>query len=416
MSRFSFALPTRVVFGAGAFETVGREAAGQGAHALLVTGSTFARRSGLIDHLLSLLRAAGVEATLYDGLPQTPSVEAIDDGGEQARTAGVDLIVGLGGGSALDAAKAISAAAGTRGSLWQYVRSSAEAQPPPLEHALPLIQVPIIASTGSEVNDTAVLYNAESGVKAPLTSPHLFARVAIVDPALTFSVPARYTTVGAMNIVTQMLESYLTSDEFAATDRVTEGLMRVVIDSLARATRQSDDLDARSNLSWAATLASSVALAGRSGAYPLRVMAYPLTARFPVDHGAALAGLWPSYMRYALANRLRLPQVGRFKRFALLGRQLFGVHETDDEVAAEMTAYRFEHWLRGAGMATDLSALTLSTEEIAALAHQAVDVSGNGRRLPSGLSVEDIEHIYDGALRPSTLTGSSTRTSQAGRG
>jgi alcohol dehydrogenase len=177
----------------------------------------------------------------------------------------------------------------------------------------------------------------------------------------------------------------------------------VVIDSLARATRQSDDLDARSNLSWAASLASSVAQAGRSGAMPIRALAYPVTAHYRIDHGAVLAGLWPSYMRYALANRLRLPQVGRFKRFALLGRQLFGVHDTDDEVAAEMTAYRFEHWLRNAGMATDLSGLAMAEDDISSLANQAVVVSGNGKRLPSGLSVEDIEHIYDGALRPSSL-------------
>jgi alcohol dehydrogenase YqhD (iron-dependent ADH family) len=112
-------------------------------------------------------------------------------------------------------------------------------------------------------------------------------------------------------------------------------------------------------------------------------------------------------MRYTLANRLRLPQVGRFKRYALLGRQLFGVHETDDEVAAEMTAYRFEHWLRGAGMATDLSDVSMEPEEITALAEQAVTVSGNGKRLPSGLSIEDVEHIYDGALRPSGIAAAA---------
>jgi alcohol dehydrogenase YqhD (iron-dependent ADH family) len=151
-------------------------------------------------------------------------------------------------------------------------------------------------------------------------------------------------------------------------------------------------------------LASSVALAGRAGSQPIRALAYPVTARYPVDHGAVLAGLWPSFMRYALSNRLRIPQIGRFKRFALLGRQIFGVHETDDEVAAEMTSYRFEHWLRGAGMVTDLAALNLGVDDITSLATQAVTISGNGKRLPSGLSVEDIEHVYEGASRPSAAS------------
>jgi alcohol dehydrogenase YqhD (iron-dependent ADH family) len=244
------------------------------------------------------------------------------------------------------------------------------------------------------------VYDPKSGMKAPITSPYLFARVAVVDPTLTFSVPAHYTAVGAMNIVSQMLESYLTSDEFAVTDRVTEGLVRVVMDSLARAVRHGEDLDARNNLSWAATMASTIALAGRGGSMPLLALTHPLTARFPIEHGSALAGLWPSFMRFALSNRFRLPQVGRYKRYALLGRQIFGVQETDDEVAAELTTYRFVHWLRSTGMPTDLSQLGVDEAHLAHLADQAVMVSGNGKRLASGLTAQDIEHIYEGALRP----------------
>jgi alcohol dehydrogenase YqhD (iron-dependent ADH family) len=196
-----------------------------------------------------------------------------------------------------------------------------------------------------------------------------------------------------------MLETYLTSDEFAVTDRVSEGLIRVVMDSVSRAARNPDDLDARSNLSWAASLASTVATAGRGGSAPLRALAYPLTARYPVEHGQALSGLWPSFMRYALGNRLRLPHVGRFKRYALLGRQIFGVHETDDEVAAETTSYRFAAWLRSMDMPTTLREFNIDPDVLPELSAQAVRVSGNGQRLASGLSVEDVENIYEGSLR-----------------
>lgn len=400
MQNFVFALPTRVVFGPGAIESVGHEVSTCGQHCLIVTGSAFVRRSGLVDRVRSLLGEQSVAHTMFDGLEQNPTAEVIDQGGQMARDAGADCVIGLGGGSTLDAAKAIAVAARSPHSVWQYARTSLDGQAQPIESALPIIQVPIIASTGSETNATSVIFNAATRVKAPITSPHLFARVAIVDPTLTFSVPGRYTAVGAMNIVSQMLESYLTSDEFAVTDRVTEGLVRVVMDSLARAMRHGDDLDARNNLSWAATMASTVALAGRGGSMPLRALAYPLTAAYATDHGSALAGLWPSFMRYALSNRLRLPQIGRYKRYALLGRQLFGVHETDDEVAAETTSYRFMHWLRNMGMPTDLNSLGLQVDDIPALAEQVVLVSGSGKRLPSGLSLEDVENIYQGALRP----------------
>ena len=144
----------------------------------------------------------------------------------------------------------------------------------------------------------------------------------------------------------------------------------------------------------------TAAKAGRSETAPLRSMAMPLTAHVAVDHGFAVAALWPSFMRYTLGQRRRLPALARFKRYALLGRQVFGVHETDDEVAAETTSYRFTNWLSGMGMPTSLAQLDIGPIDGAALAQQAVEVWGNGRRLPSGLTAEDIEHIYDGASRP----------------
>ena len=399
MDTFTFALPTRVVFGAGVIDEVGREAALQGRRALLVTGSTFARRSGLIKRLRTALEDEGVFVSIYEGINPNPSVAAIDSGGQAARDFRADFVVGFGGGGALDAAKAIAVRALSDRSIWEYTNHLNNVPGLPIERALPIIQVPLIASTGSETNDRAVVYDEESRTRATLRSTHLFARVAMVDPALTFTVPARYTAIGAMNIVSQMLEGYLVGDEFAATDRVTEGLMRVVMDSLARAMRNGDDLDARNNLSWAATLASTVALAGRADSGPLLAMAHPLTARYDLEHGYALAGLWPSYMRYALSNRRRLPQIGRFKRYALLGRQLFGVHETDDEVAAETTVYRFINWLRGMGMPTDLRDIPIDPDDMGSLAEQAINVSGDGKRLPGGLTSRDVQHVYEGTLR-----------------
>ncbi len=402
MQNFVFSLPTRIVFGAGAIEAVGREAGSFGRHGLLVTGTTFVRRSGLIDRLCTSLSDAGVSITLFDKIDPNPRVEAIDEGGQAARESGAEFVLGLGGGSALDAAKAIAVAALAQRPVWDFTRHDTLVDPASVERALPIVLVPIIASTGTEANNLAVLYDGRSGIKAPICSPELYARASIVDPTLTFTVPPQYTAVGGMNIVSQLLERYLTSDEFPVTDRITEGLVRVVMDSLPRAMRRGEDLEARTNLSWAAVLASTVGVAGRGSSTPLLAMAHPLGARFNVEHGRAVSALWPSYMRYALSNRFRLPQIGRFKRYALLGRQIFGVQETDDEVAAEITSYRLVNWLRGMEMPTNLHELGLrdiDTTLVAQLADQAVVVSGNGRRLPSGLTAEDIEHIYEGALR-----------------
>lgn len=399
MTGFLFELPTRVIFGAGTIDTVGGEAARHGSRAYVVTGSAFTRRSGLIEKVREAVGRAGLEVELFQATEQNTDVATIHAAGDAARAFGADVVVGLGGGGTLDAAKAVALAAYTDLPVWEFTNRGPEARGASIDGALPLVLIPIIASTGSETNGTAVIFHAEKRARAALTSPHLRARTAIVDPTLTFTVPAHYTAVGAMNIISQMLESYLTSDQFAVTDRITEGLVRTVMDSAARAVRHPDDLEARSNLSWAATMASTVATVGRGGSAPVRAMAYPLTARFPIDHGQAVSALWPSFMRYALGNRVRLPQIGRFKRYALLGRQLFGVHETDDEVAAEMTSYRFTAWLRSMAMPTDLIGRGVDSDLLGELAVQAVTLSGDGKRLSSGLTVEDVQNVYEGAFR-----------------
>lgn len=399
MQNFLFSLPTRVTFGPGSIDTAGSEAASLGSRALVVTGKTFARRSGLIERLTVSLNRAGVTYILFDEVDPNPRVGALAAGARRAREHGSDFIIGLGGGSVLDAAKAIALAAASEQPIWEFT-SGSQGTGRPIEGALPIMQIPIIASTGSETNDTAMIFDEETRAKAPIKSPHLQARVAIIDPVLTFTVPPHYTAVGGMNIASQIIDSYLTSDAFPVTDRIAEGLVRVILDSLPRAVRRGEDLDARTNLSWAAAIAPSVALAGRSQVRPLLSMAHPLTATYDIEHGLAVAALWPSYMRYVLGQRYRLPHVGRIKRYALLGRQIFGVQETDDEVAAETTAYRLTNWLRGMDMPTDLRSFNVNPDDFPALAERAVTVSGGDTRRIGGLAAADVEKIYEGALRP----------------
>jgi butanol dehydrogenase len=400
MSYTIFSFPTRVIFGPGSIDAVGVESASLGQRALLVTGTTFARRSGMIDRLMGSFESAHVDVSVFDKAGPNPRVDIIDEGALAARERNVDIIVGLGGGSTLDAAKAIALAAGSDRSIWDFTRAADSGVPDSIGTCMPIVQLPIVASTGSETNDTAVVFHEQRRLKASISHRCLYARVAIVDPTLTFSVPPGFTAVGGMNIVSQLLESYLTRDEFAAADRVTEGFMRVVMDSLPRAMQRGEDLEARTNLSWVAAMAPPMTLTSQRGLMPLRAMAHPLCAHTGIDHGSALAALWSSYMRFALSNRFRLPHTGRFKRYALMGRQIFGIHETDDEAAAEMTIYRFESWLTGMGIPTSLHALGVGPEQLNGLAEDAILMSGDGARLPGGFTITDIEHIYDGAMRP----------------
>ncbi|MGI8824795.1 MAG: iron-containing alcohol dehydrogenase [Chloroflexota bacterium] len=218
MQNYTFSLPTRVVFGPGSVELVGREVSRLGGRAMVVTGSTFARRSGLIERIRGSLTAGGMAVEFYDRLGAKPGTGAIDEAAAKAREAAAEVIVGVGGGSVMDAAKGIAVSTSSGRPIWEHVRGDS-GQTSHISGALPLVQVPIVASTGSETSDTAVIVDDCSHKAAWLQSAHLFARVAVVDPTLTFTVPPAYTAVGAMNIVSQMLETYVTADEFPVTDR-----------------------------------------------------------------------------------------------------------------------------------------------------------------------------------------------------
>lgn len=389
MDSFELHLRTRIRFGVGELGRLGEEAAPLGRRALLVTGRSFAARGGLTDRARELLEGAGLAVSVFDRVQPNPHTETADEGAAWARREGCDLVVALGGGSVMDAAKGIAVAALGEASAWDYCRGSERWQELyPIRRGLPLIAVPTLAGTGSEANGTAVLTRWSTREKTVMSGSALFPRVALVDPSLTVSVPAGTTADGAVDILIHLLEGYLTgSDTADVQDRITEGLVAVVLEHGPRAFRDGRDLRSRTELSWASTLAlSGVPSLGRGGTFPLHSLEHALSGHFDVSHGRGLAALFPTYAR-------RFRQV-RPARLALLGWRVLGV-TGDDEAVARETVERLAGWMADLGEPPGLASLGLDPGSFPSLAEEVIRLNGHGQDHLPGLPSLDRQGVLD---------------------
>lgn len=338
---FEFATATRIVFGAGKLADIGSLARTFGLRPFVVTGRNPARAQRLLD----LLAAAGLAPATF-ALAHEPTTDDITRAAAAARAAGCDHVIGFGGGSALDAAKAVAALLTNDGPLLDYLEVVGRAQP--LAHpAAPILAIPTTAGTGAEVTRNAVLSaplspvppagaqldgalpppvsSAASAprVKVSLRSPHLLPRLALVDPELTHSLPAEITAATGLDALTQLIEPYLSTRANPLTDALcVEGLRRAAR-SLWMTIEEPDNTLARESM-CVASLFSGLALAN-AGLGAVHGLAGPIGGLFPAPHGAVCAALLPHVLRTNLAAlRSRAPDSEALRRFDDLGRLLTG--------------------------------------------------------------------------------------------
>lgn len=314
---FEFATAGRIVFGRGALKEVGPAAASYGRRAFVVTGRDVARATPLLD----LLKKAGLQATTFS-VAGEPTTEIVRDAVNQARGTDCDLVIGFGGGSAIDAAKAIAALLTNTRDLFDYLEVIGKAQP--LEHTpLPCIAIPTTAGTGAEVTRNSVLLSPEHRVKVSLRSPLMLPRVAMVDPELTYSLPRSVTASTGLDALTQNIEPYLSSRANPLTDGIcVEGMTRAAR-SLRRAYENGQDTAAREDMT-VSSLCGGLALAN-AGLGAVHGFAAPIGGMFDAPHGAACAALLPHAMGINLrALRQRAKDDRILQRFETVARILTG--------------------------------------------------------------------------------------------
>jgi len=249
----TFHLPTRIVFGAGSVARLGEEAKAIGRRAFIVTYPDI-RRVGLLDRVLKDLKKKGVDTLVFEEVEPNPRSSTVDRGARIARDEKVDLVIGLGGGSAMDTAKGIVLANTGSESIWQYVDTRVQVTGP----VPSIIQVPTMAGTGSEVNAGAVITNWETHQKTGIANPCMWAKVAIIDPEVTITVPKKQTAAGGVDTFSHLVENYLMPETpLPVNDAIREAVMRVVVKYLTKVLARLDDIENRTQLSWASTIAMS---------------------------------------------------------------------------------------------------------------------------------------------------------------
>jgi alcohol dehydrogenase class IV len=313
--RFEFATATRILFGAGTLKEAAPIAASFGRRALLVIGRDSDRAAWLIDQL----RAHDVEVDTFnvDGEPQ---ITTVLDGVQRARGIKCDVVIGLGGGSALDAGKAIAALMTNPGDLPDYLEVIGRGQA--LKHqAAPYIAIPTTAGTGSEVTRNAVLASSEQRVKVSLRSPLMLPRVAIVDPELTYTLPPAITASAGLDALTQLIEPFTCNAPNPITDAICrEGMLRAA-QSLSRAYHDGHDQTAREGMSIAALLGGLALANARLGA--VHGLAGPIGGLFPAPHGSICARLLPFIVEANIkALQAREPHSPVLERYAEVARSL----------------------------------------------------------------------------------------------
>ena len=311
---FEFTAPQRVIFGPGAIRQVGALAAGFGRRALVVTGRDVERAAPVLEQL----RAQGVAATVFS-VAGEPTVAGVGEGAAQAVRIAAELVVACGGGSPLDAAKAIAALATNGGQPLDYMEVVGRGQPLP-KPSLPLIAIPTTAGTGSEVTRNAVLMSPEHGVKASMRSFSMVPRIAVVDPELTYGLPPAVTASTGLDALTQLVEPYVCNRTNPLVDALCrEGLGRVAR-SLRRAWSHGRDAAAREDMALA-SLFGGFALAN-AGLGAVHGFSGVIGGMFRAPHGAVCAALLPHVMavnRRALQERAPdSPLAARYEEVARL--------------------------------------------------------------------------------------------------
>lgn len=314
---FEFATATRILFGEGTLPQAAPAAASLGARALLVTGADTTR----CEPLMRALHNASLPYIPL-AIAGEPTIQQIRSASECARDERCDLVIAMGGGSAIDAGKAIAAMLKNPGEPLDYLEVIGRGQP--LGHpSAPFIAIPTTAGTGSEVTRNAVLASPEQRVKASLRSAGMLPKLAVIDPELTYGLPPSVTASTGLDALAQLIEPYVSNRANAMTDLFCVEGIRHAATALPRAWENGADRAARSAMSWASLLGGlSLANAGLGAVHGF---AAPIGGMFPAPHGAVCAALLPHVIDVNLeALRARSPESDALRRYDTVARLLTG--------------------------------------------------------------------------------------------
>ena len=357
MENFVQYAPTEVIFGKGTENQTGEEVKKWGgSRVLLVYGGGSAVRSGLIGRVEQSLTEAGIAYEEFGGVKPNPRLAFAEEGVQKALAFGADFILAVGGGSAIDTAKAIAhGTANPEEKLWDIWTRKV-----PLTRSLPVAAVLTIPAAGSEMSDSAVLTNEEIGKKAGINTPFNRCRFAVMNPELAATLPAYQVACGVTDIMMHTMERYfIPGIQCEMTDCIAEGLLRTVIRNGAKVYENPADYDAMAEVMWCGSLShNNLTECGRGKDFSVHKLGHALSARYDVAHGASLAAVWGSWARYLYQDQA----LGRFVQFAKNVWGISGEGKSEQETALAGIE-KTEEFFRSIGMPVSLSQLDVQPGE-----------------------------------------------------
>ncbi len=375
-----FYSPTRIIFGEGSLKRVGEEARKFGERALIVTGKSSSKKSGSLDEVVNSLTSHNLQAEVFNKVEPDPSVETVEEGAKVVKKLKVDVVIGLGGGSPMDAAKGIALLMTNKGKITDYFGTDKVEEP-----ALPTIAIPTTAGTGSEVTKYAVVTERKKMLKQIIGSFHISPVLAILDPMLTLSMPASLTANTGVDALSHAIESYVCTKANPVSDILALESIRLIAEALPGAVSQPENIEVRKKMLFASSIAG-IALTS-SGAGIIHGMGYSITLYYGAPHGLANALLMPEAMEFNLvANPSKYKNIA-----AAMGKKVEGLLEKD---AARLSVVAVRELSEKIGIPRGLKEIGVKEESLAGFAKT---VSKNERVLslnPRRPSTKEIEEIY----------------------
>ena len=394
MFGFTYYTPTKVVFGKDTEGKVGELVRAYGGSRVLIHyGGASAVKSGLIDRIKASLDAAGIFHVELGGVVPNPHLGKVREGIALAKENGIDFLLAAGGGSVIDSAKAIAyALADPDRDVWELFESKRKAC-----GCLPVGCVLTIAAAGSEMSNSCVITNEETGEKRSYNDDIARPRFAVMNPDLTKTLPDYQTESGCTDIMMHTMERYFTNGgNMELTDELAEALLRTVMKYAEILHTDPENYEARAEIMWAGSLAHNglTGCGNDGGDFATHMLEHEMGGMFDVTHGAGLAAIWPSWARYVYKNCLP-----RFVRYAVKVMGVKDEGQGEEAIALEGIS-RMEDFYHRIGMPTNMRELGIepTDEQILAMADSCTRACGGSKGSAKKLFTEDMINIYRMAL------------------
>ena len=383
MKNFNFYLPTRISFGCCRVNEIGKIIARNGKRCLLVTVKPFSALAPVFEKVKRLCEEAGVEIFHFDGVIPNPTTECINEGSKIAAENEIDIVLGVGGGSSMDTAKAVAVGATHEGDIWNYRLGEKRVQS---KKILPIIAIPTTGGTGSEITNMAVLKHPDEKFKSALADWALMPSVSIIDPELTMTVPPHITASTGWDAFCHSFESYLNKNASELIDLYTLDSLKKVIKYLPIAVKDGTNRDAREALAYAAMLGGlSITTVGTTLPHGIGMA---IGGHVPdIMHGESLAIMYPEINR--LTWKYAIP------KYATVGR-LFNpnLENETDEVAAEKACDEMDSFLKEIGMWSDLEEKNVTKNQLEAIAQDSMKLR-NYTLHPKVASFDEVYNLLE---------------------